>query len=57
MIKTLHYVSLTALAVTLAAFIVPHITTRQDWLFVAFAASLITAIVTRLAMDAQPDNK
>lgn len=52
MIRTIHYLSLIGLAITIIAFIVPRIT-GKGWLFVAFAASLITAFITRLALDSK----
>jgi len=55
MIRAIHYLSLTGLAFTIIVFIVPYVT-GKDWLFVAFAASLITAIITRLAMDSKEQN-
>jgi len=52
MIRAIHYLSLAGLTLTIIAFLLPHIT-GKDWLFVAFAASLITAFITRLALDSK----
>lgn len=49
--RTLHYIFLVALIATIITAVSPYLTTRQDWLFVSGAVSLIGAIITRLSLD------
>jgi len=55
MTKALHYLCLILLGGTVIAYVLPLINTRQDWLFVIFALSLIGAIVTRLILDGKKE--
>jgi hypothetical protein len=51
--RALHNLFLAGLFITIVVVLIPYITTRQDWLFVAGAVSLVGAIITRLALDAK----
>jgi len=51
--RALHNLFLAGLFITIVVVLIPYITTRQDWLLVAGAVSLVGAIITRLALDAK----
>ena len=56
MIRTLHYLCLTVTAAVVLAILLPLLQSRADWLFVVGTVSLVGAMVTRMALDAENIN-